>query len=374
MTERRGKEIIAIDLLRFVCAMLVLGYHYLSEFPALRGERVPLSLAGTPPLTSWWPAQAGSIGVELFFVISGVVIARSALDRRWTSFLRQRVLRLAPAAWICATLTLVVLTLAGQGDAALVGDWGRSLRFWPIGRQIDASYWTLGVELSFYLIVALAVGAHGERRRIARVGDAIGLASIAFWVVCLISGATAQLMTNQAAILLLLPHGCLFALGMRIGTGRAKGVLFGALCLAALVEVAAHLGGGRETLIALLGQAIFAGGVALLLVADRVQPWLAQRIDGATARSIGLMTYPLYLLHQDVGAVAIGALQRIGAPGWVAVALTVALMLAAAWTIAAWMEPMLREALGRVIPRRRAVSPARGPARDTRPNASLPTG
>jgi len=349
MTGGRSRDIIAIDLLRFVCAVMVVAYHYLADFPAGRDDRIARMLANAGPLPAWWPAEAGAVGVELFFVISGMVIARSALDRRWTTFLRQRVLRLVPAAWICATMTLAALALAGQGDAASVAAWWRSVRFWPIGEQIDGSYWTLAVEISFYLVVAMAVGGQGDRRRIAWVGNAVGLASIAFWLICLTAGPGSTPMRDQAAILLLLPHGCFFALGMMIAQGRVRRPLFGALGAVALVEIAAHLGGMRETATVIVAQIVFAGGAALLVAAERLQPWLARRIHGGTARAIGLMTYPLYLLHQQVGAAMIGALMRAGVPGWLAVGTTAATVLALACIVARRAEPVVRAMLARVM-------------------------
>src|SRR5712675_1260110 len=57
----------------------------------------------------------GWVGVEIFFVISGFVIANSASKSSATEFLVGRALRLYPAVWVCATATLLVLVLFGSG-------------------------------------------------------------------------------------------------------------------------------------------------------------------------------------------------------------------------------------------------------------------
>lgn len=357
MASSKPRTILAIDLTRFACAALVMGYHYSAAFWSMPDGRVASALQGvaaTPvPL-----ARAGLVGVELFFVISGMVIARSAVGASWQHFLGRRVLRLVPAAWICATLTALVLIAGGQADSALAADWFRSVRFWPIGGQIDGSYWTLGVECAFYLLIALA--AAGDARRIALVGWGLGLASAAFWAVCLALGHAAEpIITNQAAILLLLPHGCFFAAGialaMREMPGRTALLLLGGAT--GMVEIAAHIGGGSVTAAMVAGEALFALGLVTLGCARRLQPWLARRIDPGLARAIGLMTYPLYLLHQVAGAVLIGMLARSGVPLVAAIALTIAVMLVSAWMVARHAEPAVRTALQRLVSPRRGRAP-----------------
>lgn len=372
MSAAKSPPVIAIDLLRFACAMLVLGYHFGWAFAAIPEARVAAAL---PQAASIDLAHAGSIGVELFFVISGMVIARSAVGMRWTGFLRQRALRLVPAAWICATATLAVLVVNGQGDAALAGDWWRSMRFWPIGGQVDGSYWTLGVELSFYLMVTAVVGALGDPRRIERLGWAIGAASASFWIACLTFEPARALMTSQAAVLLLLPHGCLFALGMMIaarpatgfGTTRRCGVV--ALITVCAVEGAAHISGWRLTGAMLLAETILIAGIAILLAADGLQPLLARRITPGQARAIGLMTYPLYLLHQEIGAVIAGAAMRAGASYWVGAGIAAAIVLVLAALVARFGEPLLRRALARLLDRPRRVAGAAGSGGRSRPPA-----
>src|ERR1700719_3167896 len=60
----------------------------------------------------------GWVGVEIFFVISGFVIANSASKSSAAEFLLGRALRLYPAVWVCATATLLVLVLFGSGPAS----------------------------------------------------------------------------------------------------------------------------------------------------------------------------------------------------------------------------------------------------------------
>ncbi|MGD5438086.1 hypothetical protein QUS99_22630, partial [Xanthomonas citri pv. citri] len=50
----------------------------------------------------------GWVGVEIFFVISGFVIANSASQASPGEFLLGRALRLYPAVWVCATATFLV--------------------------------------------------------------------------------------------------------------------------------------------------------------------------------------------------------------------------------------------------------------------------
>jgi peptidoglycan/LPS O-acetylase OafA/YrhL len=53
----------------------------------------------------------GWVGVEIFFVISGFVIANSASKSSPKEFLFGRALRLYPAVWIASTLSLVILLI-----------------------------------------------------------------------------------------------------------------------------------------------------------------------------------------------------------------------------------------------------------------------
>lgn len=144
-----------LDLLRFCAALTVVFFHL-----AFRGASAdglsPLSYA---PLAS--VAKYGYLGVQLFFMISGFVIMLSAQSGSISSFLVARASRLYPAFWVCCSITFAVILLAQ------ISVFPGSLRTWLINMTmvpglfhtelLDGAYWTLLVEVKFYLLIAILI-------------------------------------------------------------------------------------------------------------------------------------------------------------------------------------------------------------------------
>ncbi len=359
MQSSRGPPIIAVDVLRFTCAMLVVLYHFDVAFWTTLNWRSAAVLApagagfGGTEIT-----RIGWIGVEIFFVISGFVIARSAIGQTTASFLRRRALRLVPGAWICAGVTATAMIVIGLGDT-IAAPLLRSLTFWPWGKQIDGSYWTLGIECSFYAVIALGIWSGAAGNKIERIGIAIGLLSTAFWAICLPVGpSVGALVGNRYVELALLPHGCFFAIGVLIAAWQdshspRRAALLGLFTLTAAVEIRQHaLERAQDGVIAspVLAQIAFLVGLVILLSANRLQPWLLRWVNPSTARTLGLLTYPLYLLHQNVGAYMLGALAAAGMSVRFATGVTVSTLVMLAWLIATLIEPILRRALAAALP------------------------
>src|SRR5258706_118249 len=137
-----------LDLLRFGSALIVASFHLffwswagvystIDQTNHLFAEAANFQSAAE---LTWF----GWVGVEVFFVISGFVIANSANVASPMEFLVGRVLRLCPAVWICATGTLTALYfIAGDPLSVLWGPYVKSLLLIPRSRWIDAVYWTL---------------------------------------------------------------------------------------------------------------------------------------------------------------------------------------------------------------------------------------
>ena len=76
----------ALDLLRLFAALMVVASHWVFVFPAWY---IIFDLRDQVPYTEY-----GLLGPELFFLISGFVIMRSAQGKTVGSFLKARALRL----------------------------------------------------------------------------------------------------------------------------------------------------------------------------------------------------------------------------------------------------------------------------------------
>lgn len=104
----------------------------------------------------------GNLGVQLFFLISGFVIFMT-LDKTKNAkdFLVSRFSRLYPAYWASIIITVTVTTLLevpfqeGIFSVKQVIVNFTMFQFWFKIKDVDGAYWTLAIELTFYIIMLL---------------------------------------------------------------------------------------------------------------------------------------------------------------------------------------------------------------------------
>ena len=145
--------LINIQLLRFVAAMLVLLYHTSFRLPAGEGLAHGLFYLGH---------ASGFAGVDIFFVISGFIMAHTTLEeaggRDGLRFLRRRLARIYSGYWPFFLLALAVFSWTRPGHvekANLVS----SFLLWPqpLNLILLQVTWTLTYELYFYLLFTLLI-------------------------------------------------------------------------------------------------------------------------------------------------------------------------------------------------------------------------
>jgi exopolysaccharide production protein ExoZ len=339
-----------IDLIRFLAALSVVGFHfgYLND------------IADFKPI---WPITwFGWIGVEVFFVISGFVIANSANGKSSMRFLKGRALRLYPAVWCCATLTLIVTAaISDRPLLELLPSYLRSLALIPKGPWIDDVYWTLAVEIGFYTVIfgLLCAGVFLLLTRVAFL-----LTAFSSICLCILASRHWHLLEQSRLVdllehsnALLARHGCFFALGAWIWISTTRplkvwecaAVAFSFLvciveiCLRGLDFLPFQIGNSYWLMAPAI---VWSAAVACVFAFSR--PRDAMPISDGMARrvrTIGLMTYPLYLVHHVVGIASMKYLVSSGLDKWLTLAFGVLSSVALSWIVCKCCEPRIREVL-----------------------------
>lgn len=358
---RPRDALVAIDLLRFGAAAMVMLCHYFGEWAIV--SRMGVGAGSGPsglPSNSW--LSSGWVGVEIFFVISGYVIALSATNSAAIDFVRRRLLRLWPGALVCASITALVLLAAGVSWELLAPRYAASALMWLWGTQIDPVYWSLLVECVFYTLVAvlLAIG----RWNPVKAGLSLSIWTLVYLAWVIGPGGQAFPVITRAAEFLLAPFGAFFGMGILFQQAHrdpasVKAWMFLPSFLAAPVCIGAINGidGGQESSEALM---LFVAGVAVVILSARLQ--LAVRSDRLRrlAIALGLATYPLYLVHAYVGQALLVGGANLGLPPAVTVGPIILLMIAAALFIALRVEPVIRDWMDQLL--RPILRPAPRPA------------
>lgn len=334
-----------IDLLRFISAVMVVLFHYTFVGSIL-------SFAPEPRTDAF--GEYGRylyLGINFFFVISGFVILLSAEDGKPRQFFISRFVRLYPAYWLCVLLTAGAAALFNQ--PAFEVTWSQLLVNLTMLQSgfgvplVDGVYWTLWIELKFYALVLVMIWLRLLRYLpwfcgVVLIASIIALGTpLAASVEPFISG---------------FPHWAgYFACGCVLYLVRSRGFNwgFGVLLLLSVIfcvrqnQVFADL---MTSWYKVEFKAWVTVGATLLFFA--FMSVVALRKTGLLRNPLfyylGVLTYPLYLLHENVGFMMFNAWHDL-MPGPVLIIGVLVLMLVAAWLIHRWVEKPLQALLKRAL-------------------------
>jgi peptidoglycan/LPS O-acetylase OafA/YrhL len=337
-----------LDGLRGIAIFLVLLYHAYVRWPGI----IPFEdrFSGNPLFAHGW------LGVNLFFMISGYVIYMT-LDKPQspTNFFVRRWLRLFPAMLICSVIIYSTASFFFERPAGIPAFrdllpgltfidpiWWKKLIGPPLG-QLEGAFWSLYVEVKFYILAGLFYFVFGEKKMV--------------WMLCIVFLSYVALpflidffpnaewsLPRQVLFILSAKYFGWFAAGalFYLYVKEQRGYILGLAVAIGLISALSLPLEGWEA------RAIIAGIAVVLLFTASV---LSQRMQSLLANPallmLGFASYPLYLLHENM---MVSLIAKIGnlAPWMPAVlvpVLPMSIVITLGWLVARYAEPWARNAI-----------------------------
>jgi len=343
VTNTKGR-IATLDSLRGIAAIGVIWYHYTFSFGAEYGHAYAHS----------YDFIYGFYGVQLFFLISGFVIyltvekCNGPLD-----FVSRRFTRLYPTYWLCLIITTVVLycfnvTLIKLNAGLFLKNFTMVQALFPV-QYIDGSYWSLFPELVFYAII-FATFVLGVVKYIYVWGG--------IWVALSLAGGYFHLAQSHHLLPYFTGYASLFFAGVlfyqiynkrNVVLNNILVVLCYAVTLINTLDMyksGIHSVYTYNVLPITIVYAIF-----YLFVYNKLN-FLNIRV----IKFFGYISYPLYLVHQQIGFVILIELKKAGYDSLPCILIPFAIAVLLAYFITRYIEKPLLVYTRSILHRRKKVS------------------
>jgi peptidoglycan/LPS O-acetylase OafA/YrhL len=336
-----GRERLSeLDVLRGLAALAVVLFHYTFRYQQLYplGSHPTISLA------------RGYLGVQVFFCISGFVIFMTLeRTRRPLDFVVSRVSRLWPAYIAAIALTYTVVHLFGlPGRATTL--WQALVDLTMVQEllhvpHVDAVYWSLQVELIFYvwMFTAYLTGMLQHARilmlaaLVPPVADVILMKTVGHGLPALVN------------TLVLRDYSPFFVIGLAAYSMYRHGVSARDLAIMGVaVVVAAFTGPELSAPIAIFCALLFWAVATGRMKFIAFGPFIF----------LGTVSYTLYLTHQNIGYIIIRTLTSHGVSGDLAMVCALALALLVAAALTRLVEKPSLRAIRSLYEKRRPREPA----------------
>lgn len=296
-------------------------------------------------------AAKGFLGVPIFFVISGYAISASAereirLGGNWRIFMKRRLLRIYPPFWgavvVAISVPFVIEIVSALKSGIYLPPEPRWLEFggseWlqvlsltrifysengdlqAAFSPVNAVFWTLGIEVQFYIVMAAAVASGKHWRMVLRAVTVISMVALfihffqisglflVYWPVFMLGVILRRLQELDMT-----PRSLFKQYAPVISGSMIAGIVMGSLFMMNVVRIGAEelslLSGSIEFLTAGLATA-FALWFSIAFQAPEKRHWLLLK----PLTMLGVCSYSLYLIHGRVYPLAEMFVRQISKP------------------------------------------------------------
>ncbi len=334
--KSKSKRVLELDAIRALSCLNLLLFHFTWVYQEKYGYASPLGF--TFPY--------GKYGVQLFFMLSGLVNAMTLLSKRnATDFIAARCIRILPSYWLIIAMNVLLFAFVPMYQTVPALDSTiANLTTMPMlfgFTNMEPVTWTLQIEMLFYafLMALLVTGLLDKPLRTMLVAVTL----------CLICCTTFTWFKSTypesiwigtfrvAEDLFFMRNMPLFAMGILLNELRCKrgqpwalwtGIVASAIVFHA-IDLRDHNPVATVLMFGLLTASAF-GKVPIL----RWKPLVY----------ISFISYSLYLLHNNLGSAFMRQLETWGCPPLLAFVLTTVFVIAIASAVTRWFEqPITRK-------------------------------
>ena len=342
LPKRKSNRILELDAIRALSCLNLLLFHFTYVYQNKYGFASPLGF--TFPY--------GKYGVQLFFMLSGMVNAMTLLSKRKPAdFLAARCIRILPSYWLVILMNVVLFALIPMYHTTPTVDATvANLTTMPnlFGfENMEPVTWTLQVEMLFYgfLMMLFVTGLLDKplRTMLAAISICLVCCSLFSWFQVAYPQSVWNGRFKFAEDLFFMRNLPLFAMGIllnEIRCKRGKTWLLGLGILASgMVFHAVDLREHNPIATVLLFGMLTAGAFGKIPIL-RWKPLIY----------ISFISYSLYLFHNNLGSSVMKLLENFGCPPLLTVVLATAFAIGAGSAVTYWFEqPITKYLRGRWV-------------------------
>lgn len=299
--SKNGKRIYGLDYMRGMACLLVVLYHYTTRLVEL-----------FPEVECDWLIKVpfGYMGVSVFFLLSGYLSLRHYKEETtpW-QYIKSKVKRLYPCYWCAVILTFCTTSLLLRERSVPLKSFLVNLTMLEsfLGvAPVDGAYWTLANELIFYFFIFVFFVVIKKRSKFTQL--AIGWLLIANFILSFANNSMLFLLGNK---LFMAQYAHMFLAGGLIYsafTEKNRNLHIIGLALCIFTQFRVFPIGYSLFFLAAIGLIIF------FTITENKKTSENHRQICILKPLVFLasISYPLYLVHQNIGYVFIVNLYRAG--------------------------------------------------------------